>query len=213
LCCSRNGTRGAADEPKAVTADPSASVRMAKKERRVLWYPTQADRRLEWGTQPLLPAKKTGHPALKPSSAYPPTPQISTGNPGVRSRGICIALRPRTKASVPLVLPKNRHPERSASHMDRVTQRLCAESKDPGELILAKLLGAFRPPKPDHRTRCDDDKGVLTKSRTRYAKAYGVTRRRAASFGDAASGPRRPLKYRRGDGTPLSQWPIPDRRP
>ena len=42
-----------------------------KKERRVLWYPTQANRRLEWGTQPSLPAKNAGHPSLKPSSAYP----------------------------------------------------------------------------------------------------------------------------------------------
>jgi hypothetical protein len=36
------------------------------------------------------------------------------------------AVRPgsRTKVSVPLVLPQNRHPERSASLIDRVTQRL-----------------------------------------------------------------------------------------
>jgi hypothetical protein len=28
---------------------------MTKKARRVLWHPTQAKTRLEWGTQPLLP--------------------------------------------------------------------------------------------------------------------------------------------------------------
>jgi hypothetical protein len=36
------------------------------------------------------------------------------------------AVRPgsHTKVSVPLVLPQNRHPERSASQIDRVTHRL-----------------------------------------------------------------------------------------
>jgi hypothetical protein len=45
------------------------------------------------------------------------------------------AVRPgsHTKVSVPLVLPQNRHPERSASQIYRVIQRLCgAESKDLG---------------------------------------------------------------------------------
>ena len=34
-----------------------------------------------------------------------------------------------TKVSVPLVLPQNRHPERSASPIDRVIQRLVARSR------------------------------------------------------------------------------------
>jgi hypothetical protein len=35
----------------------------------------------------------------------------------------------RTKVSVPLVFPQNRHPERSASQIDRVTRRLVARSR------------------------------------------------------------------------------------
>jgi hypothetical protein len=44
--------------------------RDGKKERRVLWYPTQANtrRRLEWGTQPSLPPKKAGHHECAPNS-------------------------------------------------------------------------------------------------------------------------------------------------
>jgi hypothetical protein len=33
-------------------------ARNEKKARQVLWYPTQAKVRLEWGTQPSLPVKK-----------------------------------------------------------------------------------------------------------------------------------------------------------
>jgi hypothetical protein len=49
-------------------------------------------------------------------------------------------------------LPQNRHPERSASQIFSVTQRLMgAESKDPEDEILSMLLGAFQPPKPENR--------------------------------------------------------------
>jgi len=41
------------------TADPSATLGMTKKARRVLWYPTQAKTGLEWGTQPLLTVKQS----------------------------------------------------------------------------------------------------------------------------------------------------------
>jgi hypothetical protein len=70
----------------------------------------------------------------------------------------------RTKLSVPLVLPQNRHPacpglpwERSASQIDRVTQRLGREVEErvlsvaegiSAVLILPMLLGAFQPPTP-----------------------------------------------------------------
>jgi hypothetical protein len=43
---------------------------------------------------------------------------------------------PRTKASVPLVLPQNRHPERSASQIDHVTQRLWRGVKGLGDAYL-----------------------------------------------------------------------------
>jgi len=45
--------------------------------------------------------------------------------------------------------PQNRHPERSASQIFRVTQRLMARSRrTPRMLILPMPLGAFQPPKP-----------------------------------------------------------------
>src|SRR5580704_12494043 len=45
---------------------------------------------------------------------------------------------------------KKRHPERSASQICRVTQRLEARSRrtSRGALILPMLFGAFQPPKP-----------------------------------------------------------------
>jgi hypothetical protein len=53
-------------------------------------------------------------------------------------------------------LPQNRHPERSASQIYCVTQRLVARSRRTSAvLILPMLLGAFRPPKPDSRICCD----------------------------------------------------------
>ena len=62
----------------------------------------------------------------------------------------------RTKVSVPLVLPQNRHPERSASQIDRLAQGLWRGVEEPvpsvaegtsAVPILHMLLGAFRPPK------------------------------------------------------------------
>jgi hypothetical protein len=49
-------------------------------------------------------------------------------------------------------LPPKRHPERSASRIYRVTQRLMARSRrTPTVLILPMLFGPFRPPKPENR--------------------------------------------------------------
>jgi hypothetical protein len=49
-------------------------------------------------------------------------------------------------------LPQNRHPERSASQIYRVMQRLAARSRrTPTPLMLPILLKAFRPPKPENR--------------------------------------------------------------
>jgi hypothetical protein len=49
-------------------------------------------------------------------------------------------------------LSQNRHPERSAPQIYRVTQRLMAPSRrTPAVLILPMMLGAFRPPKPENR--------------------------------------------------------------
>jgi hypothetical protein len=45
--------------------------------------------------------------------------------------------------------PQNRHPERSASQIYRVTQRLMARSRrTPRALVVPMPLGAFQPPKP-----------------------------------------------------------------
>jgi hypothetical protein len=83
------------------------------------------------------------------------------------------AVRPgsRTKVSVLLVVPQNRHPacpglpwERSASQIDRVTRPLLRGVEEPvlsvvegtsAVLNLPTLRGAFRPPKSDHRMCCD----------------------------------------------------------
>jgi hypothetical protein len=40
-------------------------------------------------------------------------------------------------------LPQNRHPERSASHIYRVTQRSGAESKDPEDAYLVDAVRSF----------------------------------------------------------------------
>src|ERR1700733_7786137 len=69
------------------------------------------------------------------------------------------AVRPgsRTKVSVPLVPPPNRHPEGSASPIDRVTQRLWRGVEEPvlsvaegtpAVLTLPMLFGLF-----NHRSR------------------------------------------------------------
>jgi hypothetical protein len=47
--------------------------------------------------------------------------------------------------------PTNRHPERSASQIYRVVQRLLARSRrTPKVLISSMLFGAFRLPKPEN---------------------------------------------------------------
>src|SRR5580658_10915382 len=60
------------------------------------------------------------------------------------------AVRPgsRTKVSVPLVLPQNRHPERSASPIDRVTQRLWRGVEGPRRSLLYPCCSALF----DHRS-------------------------------------------------------------
>ena len=52
----------------------------------------------------------------------------------------------RTKVSVPLVLPQNRHPERSASQIYRVIQSLVARSRRTSTALISPMLfGAFQP--------------------------------------------------------------------
>ena len=74
------------------------------------------------------------------------------------------AVRPgsRTKVPVPSVLPQTRHPERSASQINRMTQPLWRGVEEPvlsvaegtsAVLISPMLLRAFRPPKPDETQR------------------------------------------------------------
>jgi hypothetical protein len=50
----------------------------------------------------------------------------------------------RTQASVPLVPPQNRHPERSASRIYRLTQHFWRESKDPKDDYWPMLFRVFR---------------------------------------------------------------------
>jgi hypothetical protein len=53
-------------------------------------------------------------------------------------------------------LPQNRHPERSASLIYRVIQRLMARSRRTSAAPISPMLfGAFRPPKPENRIYCD----------------------------------------------------------
>jgi hypothetical protein len=68
----------------------------------------------------------------------------------------------RTKVSVPLVLPQTRHPERSASPIDRVIQRLWRGVEEPvlsvaegtpAVLISPMLFRAFQPPSRTERVR------------------------------------------------------------
>jgi hypothetical protein len=49
----------------------------------------------------------------------------------------------RTKVSVPLVLPQNRHPERSASQIDRVTQSLWRGVEGPRRRLIAHAALSF----------------------------------------------------------------------
>jgi hypothetical protein len=53
----------------------------------------------------------------------------------------------RAKISALLVLPQNRHPERSASQIDRGTQRLWRGVEGPRRCLSSPILfGAFQPP-------------------------------------------------------------------
>ena len=63
----------------------------------------------------------------------------------------------RAKISLPLVLPQNPHPERSALQIDRVTQQLWRGVEEPvlsvaegtsAVLVLLMLFEAFQPPSP-----------------------------------------------------------------
>ena len=62
----------------------------------------------------------------------------------------------RTKISVPLVLPQNRLPERSASQTNRVTQRLWRAVEGPSALLISPMrFGAFQPSESDNKFCCD----------------------------------------------------------
>src|SRR5271154_7035493 len=61
-----------------------------------------------------------------------------------------------------------RHPERSAARIYRITDGLCAKSKDPGDARWQMLFQAFRP-----RTTCQIKK--VTSSERSAAQIYRVT--------------------------------------
>ena len=66
--------------------------------------------------------------------------------------GLADDRNPRDADCLDLQLATNRHPERSAARIYRVTQRLAARSRRTSRmLILALLLRAFQPPKPASR--------------------------------------------------------------
>ena len=54
----------------------------------------------------------------------------------------------RTKVSVPLVLPQNRHPERSASPIDRLTQSLWRGVEGPRRCLFTHAVRSFPTTKP-----------------------------------------------------------------
>ena len=73
------------------------------------------------------------------------------------AEGSAVCPGSRTKISVPLVLPQNRHPERSAPQIDRVTQRLWRGVEEPvlsvaegtsAVLIFTLTVRSFQPPNP-----------------------------------------------------------------
>ena len=66
---------------------------------------------------------------------------------GLKPKGSAVRPGFRTKVRVLLVLPQTRHPERSASQIDRVTEPCGAESKDLGGAPFTMLLELF-----DHRS-------------------------------------------------------------
>jgi hypothetical protein len=61
----------------------------------------------------------------------------------------------RTKVSVPLVLPQTRHPERSASRVDRMTPRLWRGVEGPRRCLSYPCCSELFPPKLDYRICCD----------------------------------------------------------
>jgi hypothetical protein len=73
--------------------------------------------------------------------ADPDPPLVSLGQPVIFSifRVFCIPngifFNPK----------QNRHPERSAAQIYRITEGLCAKSKDPGDVCWQMLFQAFRP--------------------------------------------------------------------
>jgi hypothetical protein len=84
----------------------------------------------------LTASNKSHHPPLVIPTRIPATkhrtgPRVKcinatnlNRNPGERREGSALCPGSRTEVSVPLVLPQNRHPERSASQIHRLTQRL-----------------------------------------------------------------------------------------
>jgi len=59
------------------------------------------------------------------------------------AEGAAVRLGSRTKVSVPLVLPQNRHPERSASQIDCVTQRLWRGVEGPRRCLFYPAVQSF----------------------------------------------------------------------
>jgi hypothetical protein len=77
----------------------------------------------------VIPTRISCHVALDRAACAPFRKErrmkcINATNLNRKSGGSAVRPGFRTKVSVPLVLPQNRHPERSASQLDRLTQRL-----------------------------------------------------------------------------------------
>ena len=98
------------------------------------------------------PPNKSRHPPL----VIPSAAERSAVRPGSR-----------TKVSVPFVLPQNRHPERSASQLDRVTQHLWRGVEGPRRCLIYPCCSELF----DHRRRQLD---LLARTQGKIAKVCPV---------------------------------------
>jgi hypothetical protein len=69
---------------------------------------------------------------------------------GSAAEGSAVRSGSRTKVSVPLVPPRNRHPERSASQIDPLTQRLWRVVEGPRRCLFTHAARSFSTTEP-HR--------------------------------------------------------------
>jgi hypothetical protein len=145
-------------EGPAVSFCPSNLTAPNKSHRPPLCHPERT--RISYFT--VLPSET--YAALRKESRMKSTEATVFDRKSGAAEGPAVRPGSRTKISVPLVLPQNRHPERSASPTNRLTQRLWRAVEEPvlsgvegtpALLISPMRFGAFQPPKSDNRFCCD----------------------------------------------------------